>query len=106
MAKFSIDDDQMAQVALDDTWRKLAVVVEKAKAATEDPSLVDAGEREVYQRWLSTFDEELGAIQTVHDSASSLRADDLRVARDTAEKLLDAFYSVAGEQEHSPGEES
>jgi hypothetical protein len=103
MAKFAIDDDQMAQAALDDTWRKLAVVVDKAKAAAEDPDVAAPQERELYQRWLSTFNEELGAIQTVHDASSSLRADDLRVARDTAEKLLDAFYSVSGEP--GPGDE-
>ena len=63
---------------------------------------------EVYVSWLDTFQQELAAVQTVHDAAPRLKAEDLRAAVSTAERLLsvldEAQANVRAKQARAAGE--
>jgi hypothetical protein len=98
----SFDEIDTARLALDEVWRQLAPVVDKArhtqlevaarpKLQEEDPS-VDA-----LVRWLSIFDRELGAVQTVYEAANAganLTPEEIYVARNIAEKLKGIIEAV------------
>lgn len=99
----SFDEIEAARLALDQVWRQLAPVVDKArhtqlevaespKLQQEDPT-VDA-----LVRWLSIFERELGAVQTVHDAANAgakLTPEEIYVARNIAEKLKSLVETVS-----------
>jgi hypothetical protein len=98
----SFDETETARLALDEVWRQLAPVIDKArhtqlevaakpKLQEEDPS-VDA-----LVRWLSIFDRELGAVQTVHEATNAgakLTPEEIYVARNIAEKLKGLIESI------------
>jgi hypothetical protein len=94
--------DRTAETALEDAWRQLAPVVDKARVHREeimqDPKRADDPEAATYVRWLNTFDQELATIETLHEAARELSASDLRAARTTAEKVLGAFEQVAAQK--------
>jgi len=108
----SFDEIETARLALDEVWRKLAPVVDKArhtqlevaakpKLQEEDPT-VDA-----LVRWLSIFDRELGAVQKVYEAANAgakLTPEEIYVARSIAEKLKDLIEAVpdAADETHAP----
>jgi hypothetical protein len=100
--KLKIDEHQLERDALDEAWRELAPVIrtaqERKEEVAENPERARDPEVEAYVRWLDTFNQELAAIQAVRDAAPALSADDLKVAHQTAQKLLDALRSVEAQR--------
>jgi hypothetical protein len=94
-SKLAVDESETARLVLRDTWRRLAPYVDRASALkaemASDPARAADPEVATYVRWLSAFEQEIAAIQTVAEGAERLPIEDVRVARTTGEKLLAAI---------------
>jgi hypothetical protein len=97
----ALNDTAVARQALDVVWQRLAVIIDEAmrlqSEATGNPELLSDARVRALDRWLFLFDRELAAVQTVHDAAESgskLSTDEIRVARQTGEKLLDVVLQA------------
>lgn len=93
------DDAQTARIALEETWRQLAPIVDHAKVLKEevvrDRTLAEDPQVDNAIRWFDTFNQELSAIQAINNAAEEASADDLRAARATADKLLETLNKYA-----------
>lgn len=91
----AIDETRTAEIALDEAWRQLAPIIDRAQAlkneVAREPSRREDRQVDLFVRWLDTFQQELAAIQMIHDAAPRLTAEDLRAAHMTADKLLHAI---------------
>jgi len=90
-----LNDTEAARVALEQIWYRLAPIADEARHAqeetTKNPSLLRDPWVEAQTRWLSVFDRELAAVQTVYEAAqggAKLSTDELYAAREAGEKLL------------------
>lgn len=93
MADFNETD--AARVALEQTWYQLAPIAAEAKQlqgeAAKSPGRLRDPWVDAHVRWLSVFDRELSAVQTVYESAEAgakLSADEFLAAHNAGEKLL------------------
>jgi hypothetical protein len=94
--------------ALRQSWAALAQNVEQAReiraqAATKPELLKEDPRSAALVRWLDTFERDIVALETLYaaaaDPAFSLSLDDVRLARQGADKLLEALEkerSLAG----------
>jgi len=98
VANLKVNEAETARVALEEKWRQLASEVERAKqfkAATADnPRLADDPLVQAYVRWLDTFEQDMAAIQTVHDATTPVPLADLRAAQRAADELLWAIQQA------------
>jgi hypothetical protein len=102
MAMDQLDEIQTARVALDEAWRQLAPVVDEAKSlqhqAELDPAMLSDRWVQATSRWLTAFQRQLGAVQTVHDAAEAgkrVPVSEIRSAREAAEKLSEIYSDLA-----------
>lgn len=108
MADLKLNHAETAATTLDDQWRQLAPIIDEASRvkdeATRDPSLANDPWVVAHLRWLTLFERELAAVQTVHESSengASLPAEDLRTTSDVAERLLDAISEARNRIHHA-----
>jgi hypothetical protein len=101
-----LNDTEAARVALEQTWFRLAPIVDEARHAQEEaarnPSILRDPSVEAQTRWLFVFDRELAAVQTVFEAArggGKLSSDELHAAREAGEKL---FGIISEAQERAP----
>jgi hypothetical protein len=108
----SLNETGTASVALDETWRQLAPIVDEAmkkKAdAARDPDLLNDSWNVALIRWASVFEREIAAVQKVYEAAKGgarLSPDDVRAATQVAHKLLH-IIGQAGDRVGGGGEEN
>ena len=83
---------------LEQAWRVLAPNVEQARtirAQADKPDLLNEPRNKVLVRWFDAFERQIAAVETLYNAAMdpslNLPLDDLRLARKTAEDLLEAL---------------
>jgi hypothetical protein len=95
----TVTEADQERAAFEQSWRVLAPNFEQAKAvrtrAVEDPNLLSEPRNRALVTWLDGFERQLVALETLHkaatDSSVELPLDDLRLARKTADDLLEAL---------------
>jgi hypothetical protein len=98
----NLNETEAARLALDEIWRRLAPVVDEARhrqlEVSDQPALQQQDASiDALVRWLSIFDRELAAVQTVFEAANSgarLTPEELYTARKTGEKLMNLIEEV------------
>jgi hypothetical protein len=94
-SKLAVDESETARSALREAWRQLTPYVDRANAMkaemASNPSRANDLGVATYVNWLNTFEQEIAAIQTVAEGAERVPTEDVRVARATAEKLLETI---------------
>jgi hypothetical protein len=95
MADLTLNETEVARVALEEVWRQLAPVVDEAKElqsdAAQNPSRLDDPWVDAHVTWLTVFERDLAAVQAVYAAAGNgakLSAEDIRRAREAGEKLF------------------
>jgi hypothetical protein len=90
-----LNDTEVARVTLQEAWRQLAPYIDRARRlqeqATRDPSKQADRWVQTNARWLSVFNRQLAAIQTVYEATEAgkrVPVDELRSASEAADKLL------------------
>jgi hypothetical protein len=91
-------------VALGQLWERLAEVIAQTKEleskAKDDPALVNDSDYVAHTRWMSLFQDELGAVQTVSEamqSGAKVPDEEVLTARRTGKKLLELAPTCASE---------
>jgi hypothetical protein len=107
----SFDENETARLALDEIWRRLAPVVDEARhvqlEVAAKPKLQENPSVDALVRWLSIFDRELGAVQSVYEAANAgakLTPEEIHVARRIAQRLMSIIEGVpdATDEEEVP----
>jgi hypothetical protein len=89
------------RVALEDAWRQLASIIAESKdldvETKADPNRLNDPWVVAHVRWLSVFNNELAAVQTVYEALQTgvkLDSEDIRAARAAADKLLEVIQQA------------
>jgi len=99
-----LDVNAAVAVALSRLWERLAEVIAETKElesrAKDDPSLVRDPEYQAHTRWVSLFQDELGAVQTISEaiqSGAKVPVDEVAAARRTGKTLLELASTMSQE---------
>jgi len=78
----------------------IAETKELESRAKEDPALIQDPDYQAHTRWVSLFQDELGAVQTVSEAIQSgarVPTDEVVAARRTGKKLLELASTMSQE---------
>jgi hypothetical protein len=99
-----LDVNAAFAVSLRQLWERLAEVIAETKEleheAKDDPALARDPEYRAHTRWVSLFQDELGAVQTVSEAVQSgvnVPAEQVLSARRTGKKLLELAGTMSQE---------
>lgn len=104
-------DIDAARLALKQVWEQLAPIVDEVRELEErtsqDPRLLSQPLVAADTRWLQLFGREITAVQTIYaatQAGARLTTDEIRKARDTAQKLLGLIEDgrhIVGSRHHA-----
>jgi hypothetical protein len=95
----TVSELEKERAALQQSWRALAPNIQQArqieKEASKKPELLRNPRNEALVRWFDKFAREIVALETLYaaeaDPSFDLQSDNVMLAREGADKLLDAL---------------
>jgi hypothetical protein len=96
MVQLELNDVEASRLALEKVWEQLALGVDRAKsfgeASKQDPAVLNDPLAVAYLRWVTVFEREIAAVQTIADAAregDKIETEKIRAARIAGDKLLE-----------------
>jgi hypothetical protein len=95
-------DFEKERAAFEQAWQTLGPSLDEARtarqSAAENPAVLSEPRNRALVRWFDTFETQLVALQNLHnavaDGTVELPVEDVRFARENAERLVDALQQA------------